>query len=85
LLLAASIPLGRDALTDPMTIVIAIATLVLILVSEIGTLWILGSAASALIATYLHSPGLVHAPKLLTHRANGETGPRVSLAGAIRL
>jgi chromate transporter len=39
LLLAAAIPLGRDALTDPVTITIAIATLVLMLVSEIDTLW----------------------------------------------
>jgi chromate transporter len=58
LLLAAAIPLGRDALTDPVTIIIAIATLVLMLISEIDTLWIiLGSATISLIATYL---GLIH-------------------------
>jgi chromate transporter len=45
LLLAAAIPLGRDALTDPVTITIAIATHILMLISEIDTLWIiLGSA-----------------------------------------
>jgi chromate transporter len=58
LLLAAAIPLGRDALTDPVTIFIAIATLVLMLASEIDTLWIiLGSAATSLIGTYL---GVIH-------------------------
>jgi chromate transporter len=41
LLLAAVIPLTRDALTDPVTIAIAVATLVLMLVSEIDTLWII--------------------------------------------
>jgi chromate transporter len=58
LLLAAAIPLGRDALTDPLTIVIAVATLVLMLVSEIDTLWIiLGAAVISLSASSL---GLIH-------------------------
>jgi chromate transporter len=58
LLLAAAIPLARDALTDPVTIGIAVATLVLMLVSEIDTLWIiLGAAVISLSASSL---GLIH-------------------------
>jgi chromate transporter len=45
LLLAAAIPLGRDALTDPVTVGIAIASLVLLLTTEIDTLWIILGAA----------------------------------------
>jgi chromate transporter len=50
--------LARDALTDPVTIVIAVATLVLMLVPEIDTLWIiLGAAVISLSALSL---GLIH-------------------------
>jgi chromate transporter len=49
---------ARDALTDPVTVVIAVATLVLMLVSEIDTLWIiLGAALTSLSAVSL---GLIH-------------------------
>jgi chromate transporter len=46
LLLAASIPLARDALTDPITIGIAILSLVLLLTTELDTLWIILGAAA---------------------------------------
>jgi chromate transporter len=59
LLLAAVIPLARDALTDPVTIVIAVATVALLLTTEIDTLWmILGAAVISLTASSL---GLIHA------------------------
>jgi chromate transporter len=45
LLLAAAIPLAHDALTDPVTVAIAVVTLVLLLVTKIDTLWIILSAA----------------------------------------
>jgi chromate transporter len=45
LLLAAVIPLARAALTDPVTIAIAILTVVLLLTTEIDTLWIISAAA----------------------------------------
>jgi chromate transporter len=45
---AASIPLARDALTDPVTI--GIASLVLLLTTEIDTLWIILGAAVGVIA-----------------------------------
>jgi chromate transporter len=45
LLLAAAIPLAHDALTDPVTVAIAVASLVLLLVTKIDTLWIILSAA----------------------------------------
>jgi chromate transporter len=52
LLLAAVIPLARDALTDWLTVIIAVLTVVLLLVSEIDTLWIvLGAAAASLAAS----------------------------------
>jgi chromate transporter len=52
LLLAAAIPLARDALTDPVTVAIAIISLALLLVTEIDTLWIiLGAAAISLSAS----------------------------------
>jgi chromate transporter len=58
LLLAAVIPLARDALTDPVTIGVAIATLVLLLTTELDTLWmILGAAVISLSALSL---GLIH-------------------------
>jgi chromate transporter len=45
LLLAAAIPLAHDALTDPVTVAIAVASLVLLLVTKVDTLWIILSAA----------------------------------------
>jgi chromate transporter len=52
LLLAAAIPLGRDALTDPVTIAIALVSLMLLLLTEIDTLWIiLGAAVISLSAS----------------------------------
>jgi chromate transporter len=54
LLLAASIPLARDALTDPVTVAIAVVSLVLLLVTELDTLWIiLGAAVVSLSASSL--------------------------------
>lgn len=54
LLLAASIPLARDALTDPVTIAIAAVSLVVLLTTELDTLWlILGAAAISLSASSL--------------------------------
>jgi chromate transporter len=59
LLLAAVIPLARDALTDWLTVIIAVLTVVLLLISEIDTLWIvLGSAGASLAASMA---GLIHA------------------------
>jgi chromate transporter len=58
LLLAAVIPLARDALTDWLTVIIAVLTVVLLLISEIDTLWVvLGSAVASLVASMA---GLVH-------------------------
>jgi chromate transporter len=57
LLLAAAIPLARDALTDPVTVAIAVASLVLLLVTKIDTLWIILSAA--VISLSASSVGLV--------------------------
>jgi chromate transporter len=58
LLLAAALPLGRDALTDPVTIGIAAATVLLMLLTEVDTLWIiLGACALSLTASSL---GLIH-------------------------
>lgn len=54
LLLAASIPLGRGALTDPVTVAIAVATIVLLLTTKLDTLWIiLGAAVISLSASSL--------------------------------
>ena len=54
LLLAAVIPLAHDALTDWLTVIIALLIVVLLLVSEIDTLWIvLGAAAASLAASTL--------------------------------
>lgn len=46
LLLAAALPLAQDALTDPINIFIAVATVALLLTTEIDTLWIILGAAS---------------------------------------
>lgn len=54
LLLAAAIPLARDALTDPVTIAIATVSLIVLLTTEVDTLWlILGSAVVSLSASSL--------------------------------
>jgi len=61
LLLAASIPLARDALTDWVTMVIAAVSLVLLLTPELDTLWIiLGAAAISLSASTLGLIGTLH-------------------------
>ncbi|WP_315742180.1 MULTISPECIES: chromate transporter [unclassified Bradyrhizobium] len=59
LLLAAAIPLGKDALTGPATITIAALTIVLMLVTKLDTLWII--LGSAVITLTLSSIGLVQA------------------------
>lgn len=49
LLLSAAVPLGVNALTDPITIVIAVATGILMLTTKLDTLWmILGAALTTL-------------------------------------
>lgn len=54
LLLAAAIPLAKDALTDPITIAIAAVSLVLLLTTKLDTLWIiLGAAVTSLSASAL--------------------------------
>jgi chromate transporter len=54
LLLAASIPLAQDALTDPVTVAIAAVSLVLLLTTKLDTLWIiLGAAVISLTASSL--------------------------------
>jgi chromate transporter len=45
LLLAAAIPLARDALVDPVTIGIALVSLVLLLTTKLDTLWIISGAS----------------------------------------
>lgn len=45
LLLAAAIPLAHDALTDWVTVAIAVVSLLLLLTTEIDTLWIILGAA----------------------------------------
>ncbi len=54
LLLAASIPLAKDALTDPITIAVAIISLTLLLTTKLDTLWIiLGGAVCSWSAASL--------------------------------
>lgn len=54
LLLAAAIPLARDALTDPITLAIAAVSLGLLLTTRLDTLWIiLGAALISLSASSL--------------------------------
>jgi len=54
LLLAAAIPLAQDALTDLLTIAIAVISLVLLLTTKLDTLWIiLGAAVCSLSAASL--------------------------------
>lgn len=54
LLLAAAIPLAKDALVDSVTVGIAIASLALLLKTHLGTLWIiLGAAAVSVLSSFL--------------------------------
>ena len=54
LLLAAAIPLAKDALTEPVTIGLAIVSFVLVLATRLDTLWIiLGAAVVSLSASSL--------------------------------
>jgi chromate transporter len=54
LLLAATIPLAQNALTNPITVGIAVVTLVLLLTTKLDTLWIiLGAAVTSLSASAL--------------------------------
>ena len=57
LLLAASIPFARDALTDPVTIAIAVVSLIILLTTELDTLWII--LASAAVSLSASSFGLI--------------------------
>jgi hypothetical protein len=57
LLLAVSIPLARDALIDPATFAIAIVGLIILLTTELDTLWII--SASAAVSLSASSLGLM--------------------------
>lgn len=57
LLLAAAIPLAHDALTDWVTVAIAALSLVLLLTTEIDTLWII--LAAAVISLTTSSLGII--------------------------
>jgi chromate transporter len=57
LLLAAAIPLGRDGLTDPVTVGIALISFVLLLTTKLDTLWIIVGAA--LVSLSASSLGLI--------------------------
>ena len=53
LLLAAAIPLGRDAVTDMLTAGIAVATVALVVWTKVDTLWIILGAAFCSVAAFL--------------------------------
>jgi chromate transporter len=57
LLLAAAMPLGRDGLTGPVTIGIALVTFVLLLTTKLDTLWIILGAA--LVSLSVSSLGVI--------------------------
>lgn len=57
LLVAAAIPLGKDALTDPVNIAIALISFALLLRTKLDTLWIILGAAA--VSTSAHALGLV--------------------------
>ena len=57
LLLAAAIPLGREGLTGPATIGIAIISFLLLLATKLDTLWMILGAA--IVSLTLSSVGLV--------------------------
>ena len=59
LLLAAAIPLAKDALTDPVTIAIAAVSLALLLTTHLDTLWIILGAA--LVSVSASALGVLHA------------------------
>ena len=60
LLLAAAIPLARDALTDSVTVAIAVVSLALLLVTKIDLLWIiLGAAVISLLASSIGVPSQI--------------------------
>ena len=58
LLLAAAIPLGREALTDPVAVAIATVALVLLLATKVEVAWII--LGSAIVATAADAVGVVH-------------------------
>ncbi len=57
LLLAAAIPLGRDGLTGPVTVGIALVSFVLFLTTKLDMLWIILGAA--LVSLSVASLGLI--------------------------
>jgi chromate transporter len=60
LLLAAAIPLARDALTDSVTVAIAVVSLAFLLVTKIDSLWIiLGAAVISLLASSIGVPSQI--------------------------
>ena len=60
LLLAAATPLARDALTDSVTVAIAVVSLALLLVTKIDLLWIiLGAAVISLLASSIGVPSQI--------------------------
>lgn len=58
LLLAAVLPLARDAVTDPATVGIAVATVTVMILTEVDTLWIILSAS--VLSLMASSLGLIH-------------------------
>jgi chromate transporter len=54
LIVAATLPLARDALTGPLTIAIAVASFLFLILTKKDTLWVIaGSAAAGLIARFM--------------------------------
>ena len=58
LLLAAAVPLGASAFTGPVTVLIAVATAILMLTTKVDTLWIIVGAALATLTLSLATPAL---------------------------
>ncbi len=74
LLLAAAIPPGRGALTDPITVAISVATVVLLLTTKLDTLWIiLGAAVVSLSASSLEFLGTIIRRVLSTLHVGDQT------------
>lgn len=59
LLVLAAIPVGRDALTGPVTIGIAVAALPLLIMKRINTLWIVAGAAVVSFAVSMAAVDLI--------------------------
>jgi chromate transporter len=60
LLVLAAIPVGRDALSGPITIAIAVAALPILLTKRLNTLWIVGGAAAVSFVASMISVSQLH-------------------------